>query len=123
MGKFVDVLGLIVFLAAVVGILCVVVWNMPMIGLIVGSVIAALGLGWGLIQIVGAVSGSARAQWNADSSQIGVLSGFAIFGLGIGLTIASTIQARSGRQPQPPGQHAEEDTTETAATSVRQLQR
>lgn len=68
MGKLVDVLGLIVFLAAVIGILCVVVRNLPMIGVIVGSVIATLGLGWGLVQIIGAVSGSASAQWKAGSS-------------------------------------------------------
>lgn len=121
MGKLVVVLGLIAFLAAFIGILCVVVRNMPVIGVIVGSVIATLGLGWGLVQIIGAVSGSASAQWKAGSSQLGVLCGFGIFGLGIGLAVASMMRPRPGSQPQLPGQHAEGDTTETAAASVLKL--
>jgi len=116
MSKSVDVIGLIVFVAAVISILWVVARNMPMIGVIAGSVLATVGLGWGLVQVVGGVSSAAYTRWNAGSSLAGVLCGFAIFGLGVGVAAASVMGARSGDQAQPPRLRSEDSATEGNAT-------
>jgi len=116
MGNSIGVISL-----SLLALFAVVVWvlwatTVPVIGIVSGSVVAALGLGWVLIQIITAVSRSAAAHWDTSSSVVGMMFGFGLLGVGIGVMTASVMKSRNGDRPRPASKNSDDDAAELPTT-------
>ncbi|HET7012547.1 MAG TPA: hypothetical protein VFI65_01465 [Streptosporangiaceae bacterium] len=106
--------SLIVLFAIVVWVLWATA--VPIIGVVSGSVAAALGLGWGLVQIISAVSQPAANRWHTSSSIVGLMFGFGLLGLGIGVIAVSVMKSRSGDRLRPTTGSREDHAAEPPTT-------